>query len=44
MSLEKMDELFGVTQLFDNKTADPERASAADDGGKSTQTHVERVA
>ncbi|KAJ6079862.1 hypothetical protein N7467_009615 [Penicillium canescens] len=44
MSLEKMDELFGVTQLFENKTADPERASAADDVGKSTQTHVERVA
>jgi hypothetical protein len=49
MSLEKMDELFGVTQLLDHKNADAERASMgrasiSEDVGKTSQSHVERVA
>lgn len=42
LSLEKMDELFGVTQLLEHKNADAERASIGD-GDKSSQVHVERV-
>lgn len=42
LSLEKMDELFGVTQLLEHKNADAERASIGD-GNKSSQVHVERV-
>lgn len=42
LSLEKMDELFGVTQLVEHKNADAERASIGD-GDKSSQVHVERV-
>jgi hypothetical protein len=44
MSLEKMDELFGVTQLLDHKNADAERASISEEAGKTSQAHVERVA
>lgn len=46
LSLEKMDELFGVTQLLDQKNADAERASvraSIEEVGKSSQAHVERV-
>ncbi|KAJ5487845.1 hypothetical protein N7530_002145 [Penicillium desertorum] len=42
LSLEKMDELFGVTQLVEHKNADAERASFAE-GDKASQAHVERV-
>lgn len=42
LSLEKMDELFGVTQLLEHKNADAERASIGD-RDKSSQVHVERV-
>lgn len=42
LSLEKMDELFGVTQLLEDKNADAERASIGD-GDKASQVHVERV-
>lgn len=35
MSLEKMDELFGVTQLVQQKYADPEIASNAGDAPKT---------
>ena len=43
MSLEKMDELFGVTQLLDHKNADTERASVSEEVGKTSQAHVERA-
>ena len=43
MSLEKMDELFGITQLLEHKNADAERASVGDRGNKASQVHVERV-
>lgn len=48
-----MDELFGVAQLLDHKTADVERTSvgrasiggaSVGEVGKSSQAHVERVA
>ncbi|KAJ6187013.1 hypothetical protein N7519_001921 [Penicillium mononematosum] len=42
LSLEKMDELFGVTQLVENKNADAERGSIGE-GDKASQAHVERV-
>ncbi|KAJ5834369.1 General substrate transporter [Penicillium robsamsonii] len=43
LSLEKMDELFGVTQLVEHKNSDAERASVGDRGDKASQVHVERV-
>lgn len=43
LSLEKMDELFGVTQLLEHKNADAERASIGNGVDKSSQVHVERV-
>jgi hypothetical protein len=47
ISLEKMDELFGVTQLIDHKAADPERGSIRADAQKKesvpTDTTIERV-
>ncbi|KAJ5162932.1 General substrate transporter [Penicillium coprophilum] len=43
LSLEKMDELFGVTQLLEHKNADAERGSVGDRGDKASQVHVERV-
>lgn len=43
LSLEKMDELFGVTQLVEQKNTDAERGSFGDGMGKTSQTHVERV-
>ncbi|KAJ5235987.1 hypothetical protein N7489_006078 [Penicillium chrysogenum] len=42
LSLEKMDELFGVTQLVEHKNADAERGSIGE-GDKASQAHVERV-
>ncbi|CAG8879162.1 unnamed protein product [Penicillium nalgiovense] len=42
LSLEKMDELFGVTQLAEHKNADAERGSIGE-GEKASQAHVERV-
>ncbi|EAU36194.1 conserved hypothetical protein [Aspergillus terreus NIH2624] len=42
LSLEKMDELFGVTQLIDQKNADPERGVVESDG-KQEEIRVERV-
>jgi Sugar (and other) transporter. len=42
MSLEKMDDLFGVTELV-QKTADAEHALATD-GDKTVESHVEHVA
>ncbi|KAJ5774556.1 General substrate transporter [Penicillium paradoxum] len=44
LSLEKMDELFGVTQLVAQKEADAERGSIGDGTSKMSQSHVERVA
>lgn len=44
LSLEKMDELFGVTQLVEQKNADAERGSIGDRTSKASQAHVERVA
>lgn len=35
MSLEKMDELFGVTQLVQQKTADPELGSTGGDADRT---------
>ncbi|KXG45313.1 Major facilitator superfamily domain, general substrate transporter [Penicillium griseofulvum] len=43
LSLEKMDELFGVTQMLENKNADAERGSVGDRGEKSSPVHVEKV-
>lgn len=43
LSLEKMDELFGVSQLLEHKNADEERASIGDGVDKSSQVHVEKV-
>lgn len=46
LSLEKMDQLFGVTQLIDQKNADAERASvrsSAKEVGKPSHAHVETV-
>ncbi|KAJ5625938.1 hypothetical protein N7510_002247 [Penicillium lagena] len=44
LSLEKMDDLFGVTELVEHKMADPERASTQGDADKATNgEHVERV-
>jgi hypothetical protein len=42
LSLEKMDELFGVTQLIDQKNADPERGVVESDS-KQEEIRVERV-
>ncbi|KAF9882724.1 hypothetical protein FE257_005342 [Aspergillus nanangensis] len=44
LSLEKMDELFGVTQLIDQKNADAERAmSVGGDKQEISETRVERT-
>lgn len=44
MSLEKMDDLFGVTELLEQKLADPERASTHGDEDKATTgEHVEQA-
>lgn len=46
LSLEKMDQLFGVTQLLDQKNADAEQASvrsSAKEVGKPFHAHVETV-
>lgn len=43
LSLEKMDELFGVSQLLEHKNAYEERASIGDGVDKSSQVHVEKV-
>ncbi|KAJ5157473.1 Quinate permease [Penicillium canariense] len=44
LSLEKMDDLFGVTQLVQQKTADPEQGTATVDGAyNAAESHVERV-
>lgn len=44
MSLEKMDDLFGVTELVQQKAADPEHALAAEDTNKALESQVEHVA
>lgn len=45
MSLEKMDDLFGITELLEQKLADPERASTHGDADKATAgEHVEQAA
>lgn len=44
LALEKMDDLFGVTELVQQKAADPEHALAAEDSGKAVESHVEHVA
>ncbi|KAJ6113643.1 hypothetical protein N7523_006960 [Penicillium sp. IBT 18751x] len=44
MSLEKMDDLFGVTELLQQKAADPEHTLAAEDTNKAVESHVEHVA
>lgn len=43
LSLEKMDELFGVTELLQRKNADAERGSNAGDMNKPVESHVEHV-
>lgn len=43
LSLEKMDDLFGVTELLQHKNADAERGSNAGDMDKPVESHVERV-
>ncbi|KAJ5550620.1 hypothetical protein N7535_001435 [Penicillium sp. DV-2018c] len=43
LSLEKMDELFGVTQLLEQKNADVEGAPTDKGTDKAIHTHVERV-
>jgi hypothetical protein len=44
MSLEKMDDLFGVTELVQRKAADPEHALAREETEKALETHVEHAA
>lgn len=44
MSLEKMDDLFGVTELVQQKAADPEHALAREYTDKALETHVEHAA
>ena len=41
LSLEKMDELFGVSQLLEHKHAGEERTSIGDGVDKSSEVHVE---
>jgi hypothetical protein len=45
VSLEKMDELFGVVQVVESKRNDPERGSVQveDVGKRATSTEVENV-
>jgi hypothetical protein len=43
LSLEKMDDLFGVTELLQQKE-DPEHSSTPAQADKATESHVERVA
>lgn len=45
LSLEKMDDIFGVTALVNQKAADTERASGEIDGKKAsiTEERIERV-
>lgn len=44
ISLEKMDDLFGVTDHLNRKLADPEHASANEDSkGGATETRIEKV-
>lgn len=38
-----MDDLFGVTELLQHKTADTERGSNVGDMDKAVEAHVERV-
>ncbi|KAJ5911337.1 Quinate permease [Penicillium subrubescens] len=44
LSLEKMDDLFGVTELIQQKAADPEQGIVTTDADKIAGTHVEHAA
>lgn len=43
LSLEKMDDLFGVTELLQHKQADTEHGPDAGDMDKTTESRIERL-